>query len=95
MPDNVIDLLESDSEEEDKEEKRTVPSNATKDVNTDDILLHPLDDLLLINDEDFFPDDERLLKEYFSIKVQKKQVLHFLNMRITVSERGISLDQTE
>ena len=35
------------------------------------------------------------LKEYFSIKIQKKTVLHFLSMRITVSSKGISLDQTE
>ena len=32
---------------------------------------------------------------YFSIKIKKGRIIHFLNMRITVSEQGISLDQTE
>ena len=101
MPDNVIDLLESDSEEEDKKEKRAVPSNATKDDNTDDILLHPLDDLLLINDEDFSPDDERLLKImslaiqngapsnlvtlYLNSHLHKSHVLNFI--RTSIKER--------
>ena len=44
---------------------------------------------------DQFDSFTKQLKEYFSIKIQKKSILHFLNMRITVSEKGISLDQTE
>ena len=35
------------------------------------------------------------LQEYFSIKIKKGRIIHFLNMRITVSDQGISLDQTE
>ena len=42
-----------------------------------------------------FDDFTKQLKEYFSIKIQKTQVIHFLNMRITFSDKGISLDQTD
>ena len=56
LPDNVIDLMDSDSEEEDKVDIVDIPRNAKDNDAEMDMLLYPLDELLQMND------DERLLK---------------------------------
>ena len=59
---------------------------------------------VLLSTDDFlalFPKASQLkefseyLEKYFEIKTNTGNVLHFLNMRITVGKQGISLDQTE
>ena len=63
MPDDIIELLDSDSE---KEESVTVIDEETRSAKKDDsevtMLLHPLDKLLQLDNSDFHQDDERLLK---------------------------------
>ena len=46
MPENVINLLDSDSEEEDRCGKSEVQVNAKRDADDEDMRLHPLDELL-------------------------------------------------
>ena len=62
MPGNIIELLDSDSDEEDKTNKSEVPGNAKTGDSIVDMLLHPLDELILLKDEEFSPDDESFLK---------------------------------
>ena len=107
MPDNIIDLLESDSDEEDIQDKSEVPGNAKKDDTDVNMLLHPLDELLLVKDEDFSPDDERLLK-IMSLAIQngappnlvtlypnghihKSHVLNFIRTSVK-ARKGLEID---
>ena len=56
MPDDIIDLVNSD-EEEDRHEQDRVPSNAKAVTSS-----HPIDVLLEIDAKEYAEDDERLLK---------------------------------
>ena len=69
MPENVINLLDSESEEEYRCEKSEVKVNAKRDADDEDIPLHPLDDLLSLKDDEFTNDDGTLMK-IMSIAIQ-------------------------
>ena len=63
MPDNIIDLIDSDSEEEESVAVIDAgTSSAKKDDSEEAMLLHPLDKLLQLDNSKFHQDDERLLK---------------------------------
>ena len=101
LPDDIIELLDSDSDEEEKKNKDEVPGNAKTDESIGNMLTHPLDELLLLKDEEFSPDDERFLKImslaiqngappnlatlYLSGHLHKSHVLNFV--RTSVKER--------
>ena len=59
------------------------------------VLLSADDFLGLFPQMSQFDEITKQLQDYFSIKIKKGSIIHFLNMRSTVSEQGISLDQTE
>ena len=62
MPDDIIDLLDSDDEEEEVTDIEKGISNARKNDSEEAMLLHPMDKLLQIKNNEFHHDDERLLK---------------------------------
>ena len=89
MPNDIIDLLDSDSEEE--EEVTVIEkgiSNAKKDDSEEAMILHPLDKLLQLNNNEFTQDDERLLKA-MSLAIQNgapaNMVTLYLNGHISKS----------
>ena len=59
-PEDVIEIFESDSEEDVTVTKTSIPPHAKDDK--EDQLTHPMEKLLKIKDEEFTEDDERLLK---------------------------------
>ena len=59
------------------------------------VLLSIDDSLGFLPTMDLFQDFYSHLSSYFKMKTNTKQILHFLNLRFTVGQDGISLDQTE
>ena len=99
MPDNIIDLLDSDSEEEEQvPDSNEGISSKKKDDSEEAMLLHPLDELLQLDNNEFHQDDERLLKAmslaiqngapanmvtlYLNGNISKSHVLNFIRTSI-------------
>ena len=74
MPDDIIDLVNSDSEEEDRHEQDRIPSNAKAGT-----LSHPMDVLLEIDAKEYAKDDERLLK-LMSLAIQNGAPSNLVNL---------------